>query len=54
MTLTKLSKGNRIYKIKETSDKIGVCCGISFVSKNNDENLECYEKKSEQTPENKK
>jgi hypothetical protein len=54
MTLAKINKGNRIFKIKETSEKIDVGCGICFVSKKSDENLECYERKSDKSTENKK
>jgi len=53
MIFTKINKGNRIYKIKETSDKIEIYGGISFISKKNDENLECYERKSDVKLENK-
>jgi len=52
MFFTKFNKENRIFKIKETSDKIGIC-GISFVSKKSNEELECYERKADVKPENK-
>jgi len=55
MALAKINKENRIYEKKETSDKIGIGIGgISFVSKNNDENLETYKRKQEKTQKNKK